>query len=174
VDGDQLWLAAQALLDHEPDGGARPGDFNQAMMELGATVCVPGPPKCLLCPVADFCATRGELASASPKAKQKKREIIYALARRGREVLLVQRGRNESLMAGMWELPEVLGVNGSHRTLLELRHSITVTDYSVRVVEMEAADFQIGAAGKWFGQNRLGTVALTGLARKILRQSGLI
>ena len=42
----------------------RPGDFNQAMMELGATVCLPRQPQCLLCPVSDLCATRGELDRA--------------------------------------------------------------------------------------------------------------
>src|ERR1035438_246412 len=39
---------------------ARPGDFNQALMELGATVCLPRNPKCLACPVVEDCATRGE------------------------------------------------------------------------------------------------------------------
>src|SRR5208283_4378926 len=42
----ELWKQAEALLDH-----ARPGDFNQAMMELGATVCAPRAPACLSCPV---------------------------------------------------------------------------------------------------------------------------
>jgi A/G-specific adenine glycosylase len=171
IAGEELWQAAQSLFDQDPASRARPGDFNQAVMELGATVCVPGPPKCLLCPLADFCATRGELPASSPKAKQKKREIIYALARRDREVLLVQRAPEASLMAGMWELPEVPAVNGTHETLLELRHSITVTDYSVRVIGWDATH---APRGKWFAESRLGTVALTGLARKILRRSGLI
>src|SRR6202451_3934202 len=52
----QIWQHAQQLLDP-----SRPGDFNQAMMELGATVCVPGEPRCLLCPVRKHCVTRGEL-----------------------------------------------------------------------------------------------------------------
>ena len=74
-------------------------------------------------------------------------------------------------MPGMWELPEQQNVNGERRTLFDLRHSITVTNYSVRVVEAEA---HVGAAGKWFPESRLATLALTGLARKILRRSGLI
>lgn len=170
-EGEGLWQAAQALLDGAPVSRSRPGDFNQAMMELGATVCVPGPPKCLFCPVAQFCATRGQLAGASVKAKQKKRSIVYGLARRGTEVWLVQRGPTESLMAGMWELPQIESPNGSHRTLLKLRHSITVTDYAVCVVACEPAN---GNPGKWFQESRLPALPLTGLTRKILRRSGLI
>ena len=105
--GEELWDAAEKLLDRN-----RPGDFNQAMMELGATVCTPRAPACLTCPVVELCATRGELAGAAKPAPQKKREIHYALDLRdgdGRDgkVFLVQRPRDASLMAGMWELPEI-------------------------------------------------------------------
>src|SRR5580698_2904629 len=55
----EIWRRAEALLDRK-----RPGDFNQAMMELGATVCTPRAPSCLMCPVIELCATRGELAGA--------------------------------------------------------------------------------------------------------------
>jgi A/G-specific adenine glycosylase len=171
VDGEALWLMAQALLEQDAAGRARPGDFNQAMMELGATICTPGPPKCLVCPVAHFCATRGELAATSSKAKQQKRAIVYGFARRPGDVWLVQRGEQESLMAGMWELPEMQNVNGEHKTLLKLRHSITITDYEVRVVELNS---QALVGGKWIADSRLTSLPLTGLARKILHRSGLI
>ena len=61
--GEDFWLQAERLLDRE-----RPGDFNQAMMELGATVCTPRAPACLSCPVVELCATRGELAGSSEGA----------------------------------------------------------------------------------------------------------
>src|SRR6266852_2892744 len=51
---EDLWQAAENLLSR-----ARPGDFNQAMMELGATVCLPRQPRCSICPVFDLCVTRG-------------------------------------------------------------------------------------------------------------------
>src|SRR5271163_1899557 len=54
----------------------RPGDFNQAMMELGATVCLPQRPLCLHCPVQSFCSTRGE-HQAAPRKKMRAREIAY-------------------------------------------------------------------------------------------------
>lgn len=187
LSGEQFWLTAEALLDRE-----RPGDFNQAMMELGATVCTPRAPTCLTCPVVELCATRGELAGTTKKSWQKKREIHYALDLRigtGSEgaVFLVRRAKDERLMAGMWELPEVdetaVGAGkkraprvarndkkngGDSRLWFTVRHSITVTDYTVRVWRMAGPS---DVAGEWFVLNKLDRVALTGLTRKILRRA---
>jgi A/G-specific adenine glycosylase len=171
--GEELWQAAEDLLDRK-----RPGDFNQAMMELGATVCTPRTPACLLCPVVELCATRGALAAAVKAVRQKKREIHYALDFRerggggvdGDEVFLVQRSRDAPLMAGMWELPE-LANGGESEPLFMLRHSITVTDYTVRVWRDPAPD---DVRGKWIPLKRLERFALTGLAGKILRKAELL
>ncbi len=164
IDGEAAWQAAQDLLDE-----ARPGDFNQAMMELGATVCLPQQPRCLLCPVSPFCRARGELAVEKKAPSQRKREIRYALARRNGHVFLVQRKEDESLMPGMWELPEVPR-NGT-APLLSLRHSITVTDYTVGVVEMPIPEQE---RGRWIALSRVGALPLTGLARKILRRAEML
>ena len=169
--GEPLWEAAESLLDRE-----RPGDFNQAMMELGATVCTPRAPACLTCPVVALCATRGEMDNPSPKKPQKKREIHYALHHRDRKIFLVQRARDARLMAGMWELPEVEASAASRnkkstthsRLSFTLRHSITVTDYAVTVWHMTAPK---QSKGKWVALERLEKIALTGLARKILRKA---
>jgi A/G-specific adenine glycosylase len=198
LSGEEFWLSAEALLDR-----ARPGDFNQAMMELGATVCTPRAPACLTCPVVELCATRGEVAGLEKAAPQKKREIHYGLASRDGSVFLVQRPRDARLMAGMWELPEMNGStsrakaqsNGDGeiaalKTLrppkagrgemtrgdngmgyLTLKHSITVTDYTVRVWRVPTASH---GGGKWIPVERLERVALTGLARKILRKAEII
>jgi A/G-specific adenine glycosylase len=169
LSGEGLWTAAETLLDAK-----RPGDFNQAMMELGATVCTPRSPACLMCPVTELCATRGELAASAKPALQKKREIHYALDCRnadGDEVFLVQRPRDASLMAGMWELPELADKNGSAVPLLTLRHSITVTNYTVRVWR---APQPSQLSGKWILRTRLAKVALTGLTRKILRKAEML
>ena len=73
-------------------------------------------------------------------------------------------------MPGMWELPEVpVDADGDHN--FTLRHSITVTDYTVRVREGIAPR---GFHGKWVASSRLNTVPLTGLARKILRTARVI
>jgi A/G-specific adenine glycosylase len=164
--GEELWETANHLLDAK-----RPGDFNQGMMELGATVCTPRTPGCLTCPVIELCATRGELAATTKVASQKKREIDYSLLCRDGEIFLVQRAGDTSLMPGMWELPERPGQNGAARPVLTLRHSITVTDYTVRVWR-EAAF--ASADGKWIPVARLKQVALTGLARKILRKAAML
>jgi A/G-specific adenine glycosylase len=162
----ELWSAANHLLDKK-----RPGDFNQAMMELGAVQCNPRAPACLTCPVVELCSTRGELAVEAKAARQKQCEIHYALDVRDGEVWLVQRARDASLMAGMWELPEVASMNGVSRPVFTLRHSITVTDYTVRVWQNAVRP---RTAGKWIPRGRLERVALTGLARKILRKAEVL
>jgi A/G-specific adenine glycosylase len=158
LSGESLWVAAEELLDPK-----RPGDFNQAMMELGAVVCLPRQPKCLTCPVHALCVTRGEHPRRENR-KQRKREIYYALNLRDDSVLLVQRSTDASLMAGMWELPELTNPNGADPKFI-LRHSITVTDYTVKVM---TADVTVGRGGRWVRKSRLTKLPLTGLARKIL------
>jgi A/G-specific adenine glycosylase len=166
ISSKNIWHVAESWLDRD-----RPGDFNQAMMELGATVCTPRAPACLTCPVVQLCATRGEHTGSDKPSRQKKREIHYALHHRpkngsGGEVFLVQRPRNVSLMAGMWELPEISPPADKSKPLFTVRHSITVTDYIVHVWRDLLHEH---TSGKWIPQSRLPKLALTGLARKILR-----
>jgi len=157
LSGQQPWMTAQDLLSC-----TRPGDFNQAMMELGATVCLPGEPMCKACPVAEFCSTRGRGNGGVAKARQQKRQIYYALNCRNGAVLLVRRPGDASLMAGMWELPEIAARS---KTEIKLRHSITVTDYVVHISRAKVP----GVGGRWVPKSRLNRLPLTGLARKILR-----
>jgi A/G-specific adenine glycosylase len=170
VAGEELWQAAEALLDRH-----RPGDFNQAMMELGATVCTPRAPACLMCPIVELCATRGELLGKAKLAKQNKREIHYTLHYRpngrSKEVFLKKRPKNASLMPGMWELPEVLHPEAHEKPAFTLRHSITVTDYAVLVWRNPLSNHR---DGEWFPLRRLPKIALTGLALKILRKAKLL
>ena len=161
--GEDLWDSAEKLLDRHG-----PGDFNQAMMELGATICTPRAPACLTCPVFELCATRGDIPASEKAAPQKKREIHYALDCRDGKVFLVQRPRNARLMASMWELPEVSPPHRSTQPALALRHSVTVTDYTVLVWRRRPPREQ---SGKWVDFKQLGHIALTGLARKILARS---
>jgi A/G-specific adenine glycosylase len=160
------WPLAEALLNRR-----RPGDFNQAMMELGATVCLPRRPQCLICPLFELCATRGDSAQRKQNMRQARREIGYVLSRRDGSVFLVQRAKRSPLMPGMWELPEVPVAEASSCPSLTLRHSITVTDYVVHVSENAVPD---GATGKWVEKTRIARLPLTGLARKILRRAQVI
>ena len=164
--GEALWQAAELWLDRE-----RPGDFNQALMELGATVCTPRAPMCLACPVIELCTTRGELSGATKLQPQKKREIHYVLDRCDGAVFLVQRGRDARLMPGMWELPQMERPVDQATPFLTVRHSITVTDYTVRVWRKRTTS---NSRGRWIEFRRLPKLAITGLTRKILRRAHLM
>jgi A/G-specific adenine glycosylase len=157
--GEQrYWEVAGELLDPQ-----HPGDFNQAMMELGALVCLPAKPACESCPVAALCSLRGP---GPRRAQPARRKAVsrYLLAQRNGSVLLRQRPRKASLMAGMWELPECDVPQNGKKPLLKLRHSITTTDYTVLVFAGKNGAGQ----GRWIASDRLQQMALTGLAKKIL------
>jgi A/G-specific adenine glycosylase len=157
-----FWSSAQQLIDAN-----RPGDFNQAMMELGATVCLPRVPDCKKCPVENWCATRGEHATTKPASRRKAR-LDYVLAADRNGVALVQRAVHSRLMAGMWELPET-SAKKPRSPAMQLKHSITNTDYEVRVWK--------GARPKGSTRiqlSRIEELPLTGLTRKILRRMGLL
>jgi A/G-specific adenine glycosylase len=114
-----------------------PGDHNQAMMELGATICTPKSPLCLQCPVMKLCRTRGEHPTA-PRSKQSSRIVAYLVALRKAgtttEVLLERRADNASLMAGMFELPALpLSAIEGREPVLRVRHAITNTNYYAQI-----------------------------------------
>lgn len=149
----------------------RPGDFNQAMMELGATVCLPRNPLCLQCPVQMQCTTRGEHPVPARK-KMSNREVAYALVKRKGQVLLEQRPADISLMAGMWELPQIEAAV-PERAVLKVRHAITTTNYSVTVCAYSADEMKLLPSAKkkerkWIATSSLQSLPLTGLARKAL------
>jgi A/G-specific adenine glycosylase len=161
----EIWSRAQELLDPR-----HAGDFNQAMMELGAVVCLPEKPLCGACPVAGSCVARGALPAAKSIARRKQ-SLAYALSfSRNASVRMVQRGKRESLMPGMWELPS----HPMNRAgpVLRLRHSITTTDYAVAVYAATLAK-GTSAKGKWVKREQLNALPLTGLARKILKRAGV-
>jgi A/G-specific adenine glycosylase len=181
----QIWQHAQALL-----ANSRPGDFNQAMMELGATICAPREPRCPMCPVRKWCVTQQSMERrASPpgpatnSTRQVKKEIWCVLSQRDRGIRLVQRPKQISLMPGMWELPQSsepprpLPASAQWRTF---RHTITVTDYTVHVLRktslrnMPLPDTPPAAKGRWIAIDRIPQIPITGLTRKILKAGGII
>ena len=89
---------------------SRPGYFNQGLMELGATICLPKDPRCPRCPLAAHCVTRAKgqrVQSIRTKKSIPTRDIEWPLAvlRRNRKVLL-RRRTGKGLLAGLWEFPE--------------------------------------------------------------------
>jgi len=133
---------AEALVPNKRMGGTSnaAGDHNQAMMELGATLCLPRAPLCLNCPVFDLCATRGEHLGV-PRRKQRSRPAAFLLATRKQgtrtHVLLTRRPAEASLMPGMLELPplpiDAVASPNAPEPILRLRHSITNTNFYVEV-----------------------------------------
>lgn len=190
--GERLNAVAQSLVPERD-----PGDHNQAMMELGATVCLPRNPRCEVCPVFAICQTRGE-HSTLQRAPMQSRRVAYALATRkmaggvGVEVLLQYRPATASLMAGMLELPEIEPSEATEpdtsgeatlklqqEPVLRVRHAITGTNYYVEVQGMphfrtvqarvlRPDDFE------WVPVRSLQERPLTGLARKVLQRMRLM
>ncbi len=163
---EACWQAAGTLLDQR-----HPGDFNQAMMELGALVCLPGQPLCPECPVAALCASQGPGEKAK-QAPRKKAVLRYVLLRQDRNVFLQQRAATNSLMPGMWELPLCHdAVRPETVPLLKLRHSITNTDYTVLVF---SGGTEHGSKGRWVSLRSVERLPLTGLVRKVLDRLELL
>ena len=115
----RLWQLAREWI---PEGEAR--RFNQAMMEIGALICLPSNPKCLLCPMNNHCRAlqKGTVSLIPLKPPKKKVKILY----RGCAVILFQDGlilckRNQpGLLEGLWEFPSVeLGKGDNLRKALE-------------------------------------------------------
>ncbi|HKJ61096.1 MAG TPA: NUDIX domain-containing protein, partial [Hyphomicrobiales bacterium] len=97
-------LAAQ-IVPHD-----RPGDFTQAMMDLGAGLCAPRTPSCMLCPVTAHCVARekGIAATLPVKAPKKERPVRYGsafLAVRNDGAVLLRRRPPKGLLGGMLEVP---------------------------------------------------------------------
>ncbi len=168
----------------------RPGDFNQAMMELGALVCLPRNPQCLVCPISAHCKTRGE-HKTTPRPRMLSREVAYALSVRtctnprkvhralNREVLLEQRPASESVMPGMWELPALRSTAVPEKEQrMTVRHAIMQVNYYVRirtVFEDDADALTVqGGDRRWVPLNEAGGMALTGLTRKVLTRAHLL
>ena len=98
---------AAALVDPE-----RPGDFNEALMDLGATVCTPRGPDCPTCPLETWCGARaaGTVSLRPPVSRGRPppvSEVSVAVVVDGEGRILVGRRPDEGLLAGMWEFPPV-------------------------------------------------------------------
>jgi A/G-specific adenine glycosylase len=181
----RVWDAAEQLVDPH-----RPGDFNQALMELGATLCLPRNPGCLVCPLVGDCRTRGE-HKKQPRAPMLSREIAHALAVRetrrrrragrpgSREVLLEQRPSTVTVMPGLWELPMLHEASVPESELrMTVRHAIMQVNYYVRirtVFEDDVDAFTVKAGKRrWVPLAEAATMALTGLTRKVLTRARLL
>lgn len=146
--------------------GDRPGDFNQAMMDLGATVCVPkGIPACENCPLSTGCfaCTRQETDSLPVKEQKKGRKIVplTVLVILTEKCTAVRKRQEKGLLSGMYELPNVPGTLSEQEALQKVKneglnplkieriedslHVFThlewrMTAYRIRVAELDRKD----------------------------------
>ena len=190
---ERAWRIAPQLLPH-----GRAGEFNEALMELGATVCTPRNPRCGECPLRRGC---GALRQGDPETfprprRAKARPVLVwaapALLRRDGAVLLRRRGDRE-LFAGLWDLPSS-GVRGGEgaaaaaRSALsacgisgrlrlepcgEVRQILTHRDLRVLLFRARAGDAAAPAGLRWALPKDLASLGLSSLARKCLRAAGV-
>jgi A/G-specific adenine glycosylase len=165
--------AAQGLLD-----ATRPGDFNQAMMELGATVCTPTAPGCNVCPVGKFCEARQagtqlELPVRLKKKVVRELALDLAIVERAGSVLLVKRASSERRLADFWELPGKKALPRMRsRKIAEFRHQIVNDRFLVTVWRMSVppGDPESIGLGDWIPATDLGRYPVTTVAKKALAQ----
>jgi A/G-specific adenine glycosylase len=159
----------------------RPGDFNQAMMELGATICLPRNPHCGRCPVEKFCEARSAGTELELPVKLKKpsgRDIPLDLlllrrqteASGGTGIFLVQRSFSERRMAGFWELPAKQVFRRLRGTRLgEFSHRIVNDRFLLTIwAPTGAVDPADLPPGNWFDSAELSRIPLTTITKKAL------
>lgn len=124
-----LWSTAEAILPQ-----THVGDFNQAWMELGQTICTTGRPSCLLCPLKFYCQGR-EFANQLPVRNEKplisseyQRALIVT---KGKQLLLAQRPTHSSRWANMWEFPTQIMDSTDHSLSTVNKQCQKLTGYSV-------------------------------------------
>jgi len=168
----------------------RPGDFAQAMMDLGATICLPKSPKCLLCPLnsdcsAHFSGVAADLPRKTPKpAKPTRRAVAFFVTRSDGSILLRRRAE-KGLLGGMMEVPstdwreapwsedETLG----HAPLVTewrqldgmVRHTFTHFHFEVTVWAGRADAGLDIEDGRWVVLDKLGGQALPSVMQKVVR-----
>ena len=164
----QSWLPA-----------AQAGAFNQALMELGATVCLPRNPLCLVCPLAGCCRAQEEGTAAQLPVKLRKQVPVQLqrtllVIRKGTRILLRKQAEDARHMAGFWDLPtpQEMPLARPGERLGAFRHTITHHHYTITV--MAGTSRSASPAGGWFEAAQLADIPLTTTARKALKLTGIL
>ncbi len=164
----RLWEMAEKFLDRES-----PGDWNQALMELGATICAPENPHCGRCPAAFSCkAFKAKTQNLFPAPKIKKPFVKlnwnFLWIEKGEKALLWKRGESEKLLKNHWGLPEVGQINAEVGALLKSgMHTITHHQIRVRVYQGSLNE-KNPAPAKWAPKRDLSRFLVSSLWKKCL------
>jgi A/G-specific adenine glycosylase len=153
-----------------------PGDFNQALMELGATVCLPRNPQCLLCPLRDPCAGRAAGSAGQLPVKLRKNppvavEAAVLIVRRRGRILLRQRPAGDRRLAEFWELPSPADLPEAAvgEPLGTVGHSITHHRFTISVQRAKLpGNWILRQPFSWFHPPDLCGIPLTTITRKSL------
>jgi len=164
------------LLDPES-----PGDANQAMMEMGATVCTKGNPNCDICPLKDFCQgfAKGTVAEL-PKIQRAKREkvrLYRGIAIHENKILLYKIGSEAKRLKGHFEIPSLEGLDLSHdseqlKALFVRKRAISnqsIEEHLFRV-ETSGLTFEDEAALNWIDFSEINSILLSGPHRRWLKE----
>lgn len=156
-----------------------PGEFNQALMELGATVCLPKNPQCGSCPLETSCRARaaGTAAQLPVKLRGKmpvRLESTLLLIRNRGRILLRRREASARRMAGMWELPEETHLPHARigKSYGSFRHTITHHHYTCTVVSATLSS--PGDGFGWFVPAAIEALPITASTRKSLKLCGIL
>jgi A/G-specific adenine glycosylase len=176
---ERLWKISEALL---PD--KNPGDLNQALMELGATVCFPFDPQCGRCPVKKICSARRKRREISfpvrsQKNKYKKLHMVALVVRNAKKEVWLEKQDDHARWGGLWMFPfwgnqkdmlsEIGGVCSEPVFLLKVAHAFTKYRITLEVYEASLLKglFSKKKRGKWFSVAGLSRLALPSPHRKI-------
>ena len=171
-----------------------PGNFNQAMMELGQTVCLPHAPRCLACPLAKWCqGFRSGDPEAFPLPRPRRaaesHHLAVAILRHGTRVALA-RGLDDGLLSDLWNFPSAFGASPAEalealrrkirgftrgtftigEAITEFRHGITFRAIRGQAYPVETAQPLRHASLRWFEIKDLPQAAVSQLARKIAQK----
>jgi A/G-specific adenine glycosylase len=165
---------------------ARPGDFAQAMMDLGATVCLPKRPKCGLCPLAQVCrglaeGTAAALPRRAPKAPRPTRRGVAFWAINSDGAVLLRRRPESGLLGGMMEVPSTPWREDSWSTAEALAHAPfaaewrpapglvrhTFTHFHLELAVWLGSAEDARVEGRWVDPAALGGEALPSVMRKL-------
>jgi A/G-specific adenine glycosylase len=186
----ELESTAQKLLARRA-----PGDWNQAMMELGATVCTPKSPRCGECPAAAWCRARKlGIAEHLPARRKKRATVDVTLAAavlldpQGRTLLVRQTTNDGALFSRMWQFPGLetsadaasdlanyllknfrINVNGNMMPLETARHAVTFRNVRLLPFVIEVVRLPRIEGARTADLGRLGNLPISSATRKIAR-----
>lgn len=157
-----LWQTAEALLP--PRGGRL---YTSALMELGALLCTPRTPQCLICPIRDFCAAEEPEKLPLKRARARTVELDESCAWTVREDAILLEQQTGSRWRGLWKLPR-LEAAPAQEPLHRAEYPFTNHRVTLRVFRMPPPG-DLGPNQSWIPRADLGTLALTAPHRRAIR-----